>query len=254
MWAKDLHKNTDFQVGALVAAVAILTGALASSTVPGGRVATGLGRYVEAGYRPGPAGPTGPRGSRGPHGLTGFAGSTGPRGRSGPDAAASRLRKQNVSINWQNGDFSGRDRESFEAPGIGHGVVRCSPPTSAEPNGTQWVRFFPNDQKDDTVMWTVRAGGPPGDEEVSVVRTARREGNTGPDFYEGMNTSPTGIDATSTGTFTGIISSRATRNSNGAAPNSAPAATTFQLSWHWSFFDQFGPRCYVAGSFYTDRG
>jgi hypothetical protein len=173
----------------------------------------------------------------------GAPGARGPRGRRGPTGIAGRqpARKQNITINWQNGSWQGRDSASFQAPGIGRGEVVCNPGQRADhQDGTQWLRSFPADQGLSTVMWTVRVQ----DDGMSHVKKASRESAFfGPDFFEGMNRYAG--EPYSIGSFVGIISSRGPFGSPGGA---GPAPTTLRLSWHWNFGDGFGPRCYVAGS------
>jgi hypothetical protein len=173
----------------------------------------------------------GPRGPRGPRGWRGYPGAAGAAG-------APATLAQSISINWE-GSFqnaSGRDSQSFVAPGIGYGEVTCS-------ENTQWVWFTPYSQSEDVAMWTEKF-----QTNDTTVRTARHTLFTGPSFYEGMN--HYAGEQQSQGTFTGIISARGKLGgSNGAGP----APITFRLSWNWDF-DPSNPRCFVAGTFISNGG
>lgn len=110
------------------------------------------GRHVRTGFR-GPLGFTCPLGPVGP------AGTPGPQGPAGP--AGDGLRRQVISINWQNDAWRGRDRQASVAPGIGSGEVVCTPPhddpnSNRATNGSQMLIFRPDDQGADTAMWTLR--------------------------------------------------------------------------------------------------
>lgn len=172
----------------------------------------------------------------------GFAGKAGQRG---PGASGSY--RQDITINWQNGKSTGRDREAFYAPGIGRGEVVCN-------HETQWMRFFPYDHDKDTSMWILRVqdkGFGAGTE--VVVRTARREAGTGFDFNEGLNWKGHelgGRESDAQGMFVGLISSRGRRDSAGGP---GPAPTSFRLTWHWNYGDA-NNRCYVAATFLTRQG
>lgn len=213
---------------------------------------------AERGSR-GRRGKRGPRGYRGPQGPPGHAGSRGAQGKAaGPE-------RQFISIDWQNGQYSGHDRQSFVAPGIGTGEVRCTPPNQNEPTGVQWIRFYPYDagsategpSKWATTMWTTRNGGnigqsdgDPNDSHVSVVRTARLDrANQQSGFNESMNTQTVGYDVRSTGMFTGLITTEPF-----STDTVKPPTTSFRITWHWNFglgYDNPTGRCYMAGTFVT---
>jgi hypothetical protein len=184
-------------------------------------------------------GAPGPRGPRGPEGPVGEQGRAGERG---PGSY-----RQDISINWQNGKSEGRDREGFFAPGIGSGEVVCN-------EQAQQVVFEPYDQGKDTAMLISRAqdkGFGAGTE--LTVRAAKREEGTGNKFNEGMNFQGFergGRESVATGMFTGLISSRGDRESDG---DPGPAPTSFKLVWHWTF-DDGSSRCYVAATFLTRYG
>lgn len=205
------------------------------------------------------------KGRRGPRGYRGPRGPQGRTGAQGPPGIAAGPARQFVSIDWQNGDYAGRDRQSFVAPGIGTGEVRCSPPTSNEPTGVQWIRFYPYDsgtategpKKWATTMWTVRNGGnlgtesnPEDNSHLNVVRTARLDRANQPSgFHESMNTQTVGYDVRSTGMFTGLFTTEPF-----VAGTAKPPSTSFRLTWHWNFglgYDNPSARCYVAGTFVT---
>jgi hypothetical protein len=177
----------------------------------------------------------GPRGLQGPRGEAGAEGQAGPvgaRGPAGPDAP--RLDIQNVTVNWQNGQWQTNSTAGFPIPGIGLGQIVCSP-------DTQWLRVFPFDPSNEVTMWLIRQqdGLPP------TVRTARHATGTGPDFNEGFNRY-LGQQST-TGSFIGLISARGPAGSSGPGP----APTSFHLSFTWDFRDSSTARCYVAASFAT---
>ena len=181
------------------------------------------------------------RGPRGPRGFDGPRGDVGLPGVPGPGSL-----RQDITINWQNGQSTGRDRETFVAPGIGEGEVVCN--TQA-----QQVHFDPYDDSKDTTMWVTRAQdrGYGAGTEV-VVREARRAYNTGPLFNEGLNWqgyNGGGTENAATGMFIGLISSRGDRTQPGG-PETAP--TSFRLTWHWNFGDG-NNRCYIAATFLTRR-
>jgi hypothetical protein len=143
-----------------------------------------------------------------------------------------------VAIAWQNGNYQGRDSATFFAPGIGEGVVVCG-------LDTQWVDFTPYNLGEDSEMWAAIARG----DEISVRAAARRSPAYGVQFNLGLNVVNGGEDE-SQGSMVGVISSR---GPFGAPGGEGPPPTTFHLSWHWSFADAYGPRCYVAGRFETGR-
>jgi hypothetical protein len=145
---------------------------------------------------------------------------------------------QAVAIDWQNSNYAGRDSATFVAPGIGEGVVVCS-------LTTQWVNFTPYNQGEDSEMWAAIMRG----NEVSVRAAARRSPLYGDQFNLGLNM-VNGTEPESQGSMVGIISSRGPFASAGGE---GPPPTTFHLAWHWSFADGYGPRCYVAGRFETER-
>jgi hypothetical protein len=190
--------------------------------------------------------PRGFAGLQGESGAEGEAGGEGPIGPMGPPGPPGIV-NQDISINWQNGEYAGRDSAAFVAPGIGRGEVVCS-------RNTEWVNFTPYDQSSDSEMWAaIMHGNQPGREElgkeVSVRAAAGRAESWGEEFNLGLNV-VNGTEPESQGSMVGIISSRGKLGSPGEA---GPPPTTFHLSWYWSFADPYGPRCYVAGTFETGR-
>lgn len=184
-----------------------------------------------------PRAPRGRTGARGLAGIAGLAGEGGPIGPTGP-AGPPGVVDQALAIDWQNSHYRGRDSATFVAPGIGQGIVTCS-------LDTQWVNFIPYDLNADSEMWAAITRG----NEVSVRAAARRSPFYGNEFNLGLNV-VNGSEPESEGSMVGIISSRGAF----AAPGGeGPPPTTFHLSWHWSFADAYGPRCYVAGRFQTQR-
>ncbi len=242
--------------GAAAAATAALdTGSGSGSTGKTGRV-TATARTITTTVTTrrlsrGPRGFPGPRGRTGDRGPTGDAGDPGRPG-STPIIASS------FTINWQNNNWQGRESATFVAPGIGQGTVTCTPNIeNVTDSGKQMMEFRPYDQQADTTMWTLRTDDRPytyyddparAAESPIAVRAARREGNTGPQFNEGFNLKAFGPTYRAQGSFMGIISSRGNRTAIGGP---GPAPTTFRVSWHWRF-DDGNPRCYVAGSFFTE--
>jgi hypothetical protein len=184
-----------------------------------------------------PRAPRGFAGLQGQSGPAGIPGGAGPAGLTGPPGLPGIV-NQTISINWQNDAYRGQDSASFVAPGIGQGVVICSP-------NTQWVNFTPYDQESDSEMWAAIMHG----EEVSVRAAAHRASSWGNEFNLGLNM-VNGTEPESQGSMVGIISSRGQFGSPGEP---GPPPTTFHLSWYWSFADSYGPRCYVAGTFATGR-
>ncbi|MCW2996487.1 MAG: collagen-like protein [Conexibacter sp.] len=201
-----------------------------------------------------PKGLPGKRGPRGRTGARGAAGTNGARGAAGKDRVVARP----FSINWQNDRWQGREKVTFVAPGIGQGTVICTPNIqNVTDSGAQMITFRPFDQQADTTMWTLRSDDraftyhddPARAAESPVaVRAARREPGTGPEFNEGFNLKAFAPTYRAQGSFIGIISSRGDRKVIGGP---GPAPTTFRLNWHWTF-DDGNPRCYVAGTFFTE--
>jgi hypothetical protein len=107
------------------------------------------------------------------------------------------------------------------------------------------VNFIPYDQGSDSEMWAAIMRG----NEVSVRAAAHRSPFYGGQFNLGLNM-VNGSEPESQGSMVGIVSSRGAFASPGGE---GPPPTTFHLSWHWSFTDAYGPRCYVAGRFETGR-
>jgi hypothetical protein len=213
------------RIGAAAIVVAVVCGSassvLAKAVTPSRKAAA---------HRPAHAATVGIRGGIGPTGPRGPVGRRGPAGAVGP--AAADISRQAVTINWQNGQFAGRDTASFVAPGIGTGQIVCSP-------DTQWLRFFPADASADTAMtWLESEPG----SRVGV-NTAVRTQYTGPDFYAGFNDSLG--QQVGSGSVEGIISSRLNRDSLGGP---GPAPTTFRVTWNWNFGGG-SPGCSVAGEF-----
>lgn len=199
----------------------------------------------------------GPAGARGPQGSTGDPGDDGDTGATGPPGAAHIITSA-FTINWQNNRWQGRESATFVAPGIGQGTVTCTPDIEhVTDSGKQMLEFRPYAQRADTTMWTLRSDDRAftyfddparAAESPIAVRAARRESNTGPQFNEGLNLKAFGPTYRAQGSFIGIISSRGDRAAIGGP---GPAPTTFRVSWHWRF-DDGNPRCYVAGTFFTE--
>jgi hypothetical protein len=261
MRRQDQKHRPHLQVALLAIGVLLAGVLLADAGEPAGEPATvevePTAKQAKRGVR-GRIGKPGPRGERGERGEPGRRGVVGDRGPAGTDAPL-RVNRQLISIAWQNGNWQGRDRQSFVAPGIGEGTVRCTPPNAAEPNGVQWVRFMPYDngtatsppRRWATTMWTERFGGnvdDPNRATTNVTRTARLDrANQTSGFHESMNTAPVGHVPESIGSFDGLITTEP------FDPGTmAPPVTTFRLSWHWNFRDSAAARCYVSATFVTE--
>ncbi len=70
------------------------------------------------------------RGKRGPRGHRGRKGERGPKGDTGPQGVAGAAGTDHVldlSVNWREGNFSGRDSASTAIPGIGTLAITCNP-------------------------------------------------------------------------------------------------------------------------------
>jgi hypothetical protein len=226
---------------AAIAALLVAGGPAGSAGAPAAAVHRAAGNPYQ-----GPPGRPGPRGEPGPAGGAGARGVQGPAG-----ANATALSEQSIAINWQNGHWQGHDAAAFIAPGIGAGEVRCNPQT-------QWINFFPYDQKADTSMWgtmlqdpSSRGGTGPSEVVVNWARKGYDQSPdfTGPSYYLPLNRSSLGVDSSSVGSYIGLVESAGPHSSAGGP---GPASTSFQLSWHWNFTDG-SPRCYVAGTFVTGR-
>lgn len=191
----------------------------------------------------------GPRGPRGLRGLTGRRGPQGDRGATGatgvPGAQGSAGREavvhQPFSVNWQNGQFTGRDRATFTAPGIGQGQVICS-------RDAQMITFRRYDARDDVALWTAKVFDRQDGLSAFDVKEGLLTQFTGEEVNEGFNLGDGALSGD--GSYRGIIASYGDRTTPGGA---GPAPTAFHLTFHWRFGDQFGDRCYVAGSFTTER-
>lgn len=223
--AKERHEDGDRRTRGrwVVPLAALLVTGLA--TAAGAAIVAPAGPRGPGGY----SGYLGPLGYQGPGGPGGTLGATGETGRHGGMARhASRV--QVLNINWQHNP-AGHDKTFFVAPGIGHGEVVCN-------TRKQWLRFFPDDLSKRANMWITRTRG----NIVAVKANHLDYPNTGKDFQEGMN--EVYGDQEDTGSFTGIISQRPGKGGRGGP---GPSPTTIQMSWHWVFDDQYGPRCYVMG-------
>jgi hypothetical protein len=148
---------------------------------------------------------------------------------------------QQVTVDWYEGKWGGRDTGGFVAPGIGYGEVVCNPET-------QWVRFFGSAGGRETAMmnWTYKNWGT---YQEKSLREAVYTSGTGFDFNEGFNKfSPP--EKTSTGTFEGVISDRGPIGNAGGVPL-APV-TTLSLNWEWDFTTPGAARCHVEAVFRTE--
>jgi len=147
---------------------------------------------------------------------------------------------QRISVNWNSGQWQGRQVAGFIAPGIGYGEVVCSP-------NQQWVRFFPSNGGRESAMmtWTDKNWG---NWREFALREAKYATGTGPDFREGLNKfGPT--ETWSRGNFEGIISDRGPMEGPGGASLAPP--TTFDLDWEWDFSRPGKARCKVSAVFRT---
>jgi hypothetical protein len=260
MRRQDQKHSPHLQVALLATGVLLAGVLLAGGSEPARGPATvevdPTAKQAKRGVR-GRIGKPGPRGDRGDRGAPGATGPQGNRGPAGADAPV--VNRQLISIAWQNGNWQGRDRQRFVAPGIGEGSVRCTPPNAAEPTGVQWVRFMPYDngtktsppKRWATTMWTERIGGNVDDGKrasTNVTRTARLDRpNQVSGFHESMNTASSGHDPESIGSFDGLITTEPFK-----ATTTPPPITTFRLSWHWNFRDSSAARCYVTATFITE--
>lgn len=231
-------------VAACVASFGAAAGATAALSTGSGTAA----RTVTVTSKAAPKGPPGPRG------LTGRKGPRGPGG-------ATPIVATPVTINWQNGRWQNRATATFVAPGIGRGKITCTPDIEhVTDSGAQYIEFTPDDQDADTTMASVRTDdraftyfqnddpyGPAG--HPIDVKFAHREQFTGPTFREGFNLKAFSPTYRAQGAMFGIISQRGKRGRVGGPVTAEP--TTFRLTWHWRF-DDGNPRCYVAGTFYTE--
>lgn len=148
---------------------------------------------------------------------------------------------QQVTVDWSEGKWGGRDVGGFVAPGIGYGEVVCNP-------DTQWVRFFGSSGGREVAMmtWTYKNWGT---FQEKALREAVYTSGTGFDFNEGLNKfSP--AEKTSTGTFDGVISDRGPFG-NGGGVSLAPV-TTLSVDWEWDFTTPSRARCHVEAVFRTE--
>lgn len=254
----------------IAALVVLLGGAKAESGAPSVDVNPQRAEAVAAGKKARKAkrGKRGPRGRKGPRGPRGFPGLPGERGPKGSEP----IMQQTINIGWQNNDWKGKSTQAFEAPGIGTGYVRCTPPIWGQDGdgnqntGDQLISFTPKyripvskpgqrPKKWATTMWTARRGGNPDNANSryeTVVRTARLDRDNQQSFYESFSTAPAlQHDPESRGSMTGIITTEPWEEST-----PAPPPTTFRISWHWNFRGPDQPnsdrRCYVSATFTTN--
>jgi len=209
----------------------------------GERAASAATHATASAARRGPRGPRGLRGRGGLRGPTGARGSTGEPGVPGTQGPTGpeRLVVQPIAINWQNGQFTGRDRATFTAPGIGQGQVICT-------RDAQQLVFRRYDGRQDVSLWTTKVfDRTDGLSPVDVKEGALTQ-YTGDEVNEGMNLTADALQGD--GSFSGLIASYGDRSSPGGP---GPAPTAFRLTFHWRFGDQYGDRCYVAGTFTTER-
>lgn len=252
----------------MIVAVAVVAalGIVAVAQGRGGESAAAKAAAAKAAKRAeGRRGPRGPEGPPGPDGLQGFAGPEGRRGAAGLDAGP---RRRFIAIDWQNNRYSGRDVQTFDAPGIGHGEVQCIPPWAPDggTRGKMRVQFWQSDGVNQkprnwaTTMWVTRFGGNADDlnrNRRMVVKTNRIRAidNNRSSFYESFdtaidqpdNTTSDVHDPESMGSFTGLITTEPFNDTTAAQP----PPVSFQLSWYWNFREESSARCYVTGSFVT---
>ena len=147
---------------------------------------------------------------------------------------------EQAMVDWRAGQFAGRDEDGFDAPGIGHGELRCSP-------DAQWLRFFPDDTSRETSMmnWTYKNWETWQENAIREV-----DAPTGAEFNEGLNKFGPSSEKVSRGYFVGIISDRLAPGAPGG-PGRPP--TTLRLSWSWDFTDPANARCFVTATFVTER-
>jgi hypothetical protein len=241
--------------GAAAGATAALAPAGSSPDPLGSRTVDQLTVTTTIPYSKASTGPTGATGLTGDPGDTGPVGPVGPRGPVG----ASTVRTTAFTINWQNNQPNGRSTATFVAPGIGQGTVVCTPNIeNVTDSGAQMITFRPYDQNADTTMATVRTDDmaytywdDPAKAAMNPidVKFAHVEQYTGPEFNEGFNLKAFGPTYRAQGSMEGIISQRGPRGHVGGPAAAKP--TTFRLAWHWRF-DDGNPRCYVAGTFFTE--
>ena len=128
------------------------------------------------------------------------AGGGGGGGGGGGDLPGPGANVQGLSLNWSGGKFEGNDSAEVNIPGIGRAVAVCNPETT-------WLRVLPDDPNRSTAMllYTYRESS---FATFGSVREAVTTPFTGPDFNEGFNVDNPRPEATSKGTFTGVISDR----------------------------------------------
>ncbi len=151
------------------------------------------------------------------------------------------MQVQRVAVDWNGGQWQGRQFGGFIAPGIGFGEIVCSP-------DQQWVRFYPSNGGREAAMmtWTDKDWG--SFSEVAL-REAKYANGTGPDFREGLNKfTPT--EKWSRGSFQGIISDRGPIEGPGGVSLAPP--TTYDLDWEWDFSKSGKASCHVEAIFRTE--
>ena len=234
------------------------TGTAATPTTA--RTVTIYQRYTRASK--GEDGRTGARGDAGPAGAPGPPRPGGPAGPRGQQ----RILVTPVSLNWQNNRPAGRATAAFTAPGIGEGLITCTPniPNVAD-DGAQYLEFTPYDLGMDTTVASYRTDDRPftfldpsrpfeddpaaAAERPVTVKFANLDRENQKTLREGFNLKAFSATYRAQGSMTGIISQRGRRGQIGGPVTAKP--TTFRLAWHW-VFDDGNPRCYVAGAFYTE--
>jgi len=175
----------------------------------------------------------------------------------GPAAVAaptssSGLSTQQITIDWSDGQFTGRDTAGFVVPGMGYGELVCRPDVQGQgnaSNGAQWLRFFSGVGNHQVAMmnWIHRTW------EGQYSENALREGvltaNTGSEMNEGFNKfAPP--EKLSSGTYEGIISDRGTF---GSAGGTGVAPVTWAVSWSWDFSNPGHERCAVTATIVSEN-
>lgn len=243
------------------------TTAAARTTTTGTTTAANPARTVTIyqRYTAASKGPDGDRGARGDAGPAGVTGPTGAAGDAGP-RGAQRILVSPVSVNWQNNRPTGRATAAFTAPGIGEGLITCTPniPNVVD-NGAQYIEFTPYDLGMDTTVASYRTDDRPftfldpnrfwendptaAAERPVTVKFANLDRENQKTLREGFNLKAFSPTYRAQGSMSGIISQRGRRGQVGGPVATRP--TTFRIAWHW-VFDDGNPRCYVAGAFYTE--
>ncbi len=180
------------------------------------------------GVHRGPTGPTGPTGLRGRRGKRGPTGPLGPRGATGPAGTPSSDEVANISLNWRNGAYTGRDVATTNVPGLGTLVARCNP-------SAQTLTLTPANDGVRTVA------------SLTSFQGAGQSGASSHDRFASEGPSdPMVIPVPTNGMISGTFSIEPIAG-DGTTPGPSPATLVLSSEWKLNDPDSTQNFCFVAG-------